>query len=228
MVVLSGAGISAESGIQTFRDADGLWEQYAIEDVATPEAWRKNAELVQHFYNLRRKQVMNAAPNAAHDYFAALQEYMDIQIITQNIDDLHERAGSNKVLHLHGNIRLAKSSGPDPEKKYYPVSGEELKMGALCADGYQLRPHVVWFGEAVPALEEAALLCEAADILIVIGTSLQVYPAASLAFTKNKNTRRFVIDPNCQGLQLPAEFTKIASGATEGVSILNGYLGLNV
>jgi NAD-dependent deacetylase len=150
--------------------------------VATPQAWKKNPDLVQMFYNLRRKAVIEANPNEAHFYFAALEKKYKVTIITQNIDDLHERAGSTNVIHLHGNIRLAKSSGPNPDKKFYPIEGNEIKTGDLCADGFQLRPHVVWFGEAVPEIERAAEICKTADILVVVGTSLQVYPAAGLAF----------------------------------------------
>jgi NAD-dependent deacetylase len=217
LVVLSGAGISAESGISTFRDSNGLWENYNIEDVATPQAWRKNQSLVQEFYNLRRKQVIDAEPNPAHYFFKELENDFDVQIITQNIDDLHERAGSIKVLHLHGNIRQAKSSGPHPEKKYYPIEGDRIEMGDLCDDGFQLRPHVVWFGEAVPNLEIAAEMCREADILIVIGTSLQVYPAASLAFISKPSCIKYVIDPHCEELNLDATFVKIPTGAVEGV-----------
>ena len=180
LVVLSGAGISAESGISTFRDSNGLWEQYAIEDVATPEAWRKNPSLVQEFYNFRRKQVIDAQPNEAHLYFAELESEFDVAVITQNIDDLHERGGSTDVLHLHGNIRLSKSSGPHQEKAYYPVNGWELTMEDRCPEGYVLRPHLVWFGEAVPNLEVAAEIIAEADYLVVVGTSLNVYPAAGL------------------------------------------------
>jgi NAD-dependent deacetylase len=224
LVILSGAGISAESGIQTFRDSNGLWENYAIEDVATPQAWKKNPDLVQMFYNLRRKAVIEANPNEAHFYFAALEKKYKVTIITQNIDDLHERAGSTNVLHLHGNIRLAKSSGPNPDKKFYPIEGNEIKTGDLCADGFQLRPHVVWFGEAVPEIERAAEICKTADILVVVGTSLQVYPAAGLAFVAPKETAKIVIDPKCEELSVNDDFIKLPYSAVEGVKILDRLL----
>jgi NAD-dependent deacetylase len=224
LVILSGAGISAESGIQTFRDSNGLWENYAIEDVATPQAWKKNPDLVQMFYNLRRKAVIEANPNEAHFYFAALEKKYKVTIITQNIDDLHERAGSTNVIHLHGNIRLAKSSGPNPDKKFYPIEGNEIKTGDLCADGFQLRPHVVWFGEAVPEIERAAEICKTADILVVVGTSLQVYPAAGLAFVAPKETAKIVIDPKCEELSVNDDFIKLPYSAVEGVKILDRLL----
>jgi NAD-dependent deacetylase len=224
LVILSGAGISAESGIQTFRDSNGLWENYAIEDVATPQAWKKNPDLVQMFYNLRRKAVIEANPNEAHFYFAALEKKYKVTIITQNIDDLHERAGSTNVIHLHGNIRLAKSSGPNPDKKFYPIEGNEIKTGDLCADGFQLRPHVVWFGEAVPEIERAAEICKTADILVVVGTSLQVYPAAGLAFVAPTETAKIVIDPKCEELSVNDDFIKLPYSAVEGVKILDRLL----
>lgn len=224
LVVLSGAGISAESGIATFRDSDGLWEQYAIEDVATPQAWKKDPELVQRFYNERRKQVIAAEPNAAHRYFARLQEQYDVVIVTQNIDDLHERGGSENVLHLHGNIRESKSSGPQQEKAYYPIEGWELKIEDRCPDGYPLRPHVVWFGEDVPKLELAADLVSRADYLVVVGTSLNVYPAAGLINYTKSACRKFVIDPKVNELSVGQGFTKIAESAVEGVKMLNDLL----
>lgn len=224
LVVLSGAGISAESGIQTFRDSNGLWENYAIEDVATPEAWRKNAELVQSFYNLRRKQVLEAQPNEAHLYFAGLESRFRVTVVTQNIDDLHERAGSTNVLHLHGNIRKAKSSGPNPDKKLYPVTGNNIEMGELCDDGFQLRPHVVWFGEEVPEMSRAAEVCATADYLVVVGTSLQVYPAAGLAFAAPQDAVKFLLDPGCEGLSVDDQFVKLPYRATEGVKVLDRLL----
>jgi len=157
LVLFSGAGMSAESGISTFRDSGGLWENYDIEDVATPQAFLKNPALVQSFYNQRRKQIIETQPNAAHSIIKELEADFDVVVITQNIDDLHERAGSKNVIHLHGNIRFAKSSGPNQEKKYYPIEGWELKKSDKCEDDYPLRPHVVWFGEEVPMIEIAAL-----------------------------------------------------------------------
>ena len=183
LVVFSGAGMSAESGINTFRDSDGLWEQYRIEDVATPQAWARDPQLVQRFYNARRKNILEAEPNTAHLQIAQLQQDYDVHVITQNIDDLHERAGSSKVIHLHGNIRLAKTSGPDAQSttQFYPVEETELDLNKhFCTAGYPLRPHVVWFGEAVPAYAEAQSCVQDADIFVVIGTSLQVYPVAGL------------------------------------------------
>jgi len=178
LVVLTGAGISAESGLKTFRDSDGLWEGYNVYDVATPEAWERNPELVQEFYNERRRQVLAAKPNLAHQVLAELEKDYDVEIITQNIDDLHERAGSTKVTHLHGVI--TKSQSDRKADLTYPIVGSEIKMGELCELGSQLRPHVVWFGEAVPMIEVAAKLCKQADLFVLIGTSLAVYPAAGL------------------------------------------------
>jgi NAD-dependent deacetylase len=195
LIVLSGAGISAESGLGTFRDNGGLWEKYRIEDVATPEAWTKNPELVTAFYNMRRKQAFEAEPNEAHLILAELERHYEVVIITQNIDDLHERAGSSKVLHLHGEINKVKSSGPNAEKKYYPQKEWEVKIGDLCPEGYQLRPHVVWFGEAVPMLENAAKLVETADLFLVVGTSLNVYPAAGLIHYAPQHSEKYLIDP---------------------------------
>ncbi len=220
IVILSGAGISAESGIQTFRDSNGLWENYAIEDVATPQAWKKDSELVQRFYNQRRRQVMEAEPNAAHLYFAALEKDHQVTIVTQNIDDLHERAGSTNVIHLHGNIRQAKSSGPDPDKKFYEIEGSDIEMGSLCEDGFQLRPHVVWFGEEVPEISRAADICKTADYLVIVGTSLQVYPAAGLAHIAPPDSVKFLIDPNCEALQVDSSFVKLPYSAVEGVKHL--------
>ena len=183
IVVFSGAGMSAESGINTFRDSDGLWENYKIEDVATPEAWLRNPEMVQDFYNQRRKNILDAQPNSAHQIIADLEKSFEVQVITQNIDDLHERAGSQQVLHLHGNIRLAKSSKPNAQYStdFYHIYGWQLDLEKdRCPEGYPLRPHVVWFGEAVPAYEEAVDLIQHADIFIVIGSTLSVYPVAGL------------------------------------------------
>ena len=178
LVVLTGAGISAESGLKTFRGSDGLWEGYNIIDVATPEAWIRNPELVQRFYNERRAQILAAQPNNAHLALVKLEEYFVVTIITQNIDDLHERAGSTQIIHLHGIITYAQSNLN--ASLIYPVIGDEIKMGELCELGSQLRPHVVWFGEAVPMIEPAAFFCKEADLFMVIGTSLAVYPAAGL------------------------------------------------
>ncbi len=224
IAVFSGAGMSAESGIQTFRDSNGLWENYAIEEVATPQAWAKDPDLVTQFYNARRKNVIDALPNEAHQAIADLQALAKVQVITQNIDDLHERAGSKHVLHLHGNIRYAKSSGPRQETTYYPIDGWELSAKDICPDGYRLRPHVVWFGEAVPAYEDAAALLQEADILIVIGTSLQVYPAAGLVQFASKATHRYVIDPKVDELNMPSGFQQIKMRASEGMRTLTSQL----
>ena len=194
LVVLTGAGISADSGLQTFRDSGGLWEGYNVYDVATPEAWQRNPELVQNFYNERRKAVLKAEPNEAHYALVKLEEKYEVSIITQNIDDLHERAGSANIIHLHGLITRSQSD-KDP-RLTYPVEGAELRMGDLCALGSQLRPHVVWFGEAVPMIERAAQLCSNADIFIVTGTSLQVYPAAGLVNLVPQHTLRYLVDLN--------------------------------
>lgn len=227
LVVFSGAGMSAESGINTFRDSDGLWEQHRVEDVATPEAWRRDPELVQRFYNERRKKILAAQPNAAHQLIAELEVAYDIHVITQNIDDLHERAGSSKVIHLHGNIRLAKTSGPKAQytAEFYPIDGAELDLNKhLCTDGYPLRPHVVWFGEAVPAYAEAQDCVQDTDIFIVIGTSLQVYPVAGLIHEIPLNCSAYYIDPKANQQHLPPQFKKIAMTATQGMQYLKDKL----
>ncbi len=198
IVVFTGAGISAESGIKTFRDTDGLWEEYKISEVATPEAWIKNPAMVQDFYNKRRKQVMAAQPNAAHKALAELEKHYEVQIITQNIDDLHERAGSKKVLHLHGEIMKARSTAF--ENLLYPVNNGIIAMGDKCEKGFQLRPHVVWFGEEVPNMEIAYEICSKADILITVGTSLSVYPAAGLIYYTPAKTQVYLIDPQAKNI----------------------------
>ena len=193
IVILSGAGISAESGLGTFRDSGGLWEKFKIEDVATPEAWKKNPELVLSFYNERRRQNNAAKPNLAHLELQRLENYFDVQIITQNIDDLHERAGSLNVLHLHGEIKKAKTS--ELSQRYYDVEGD-INIGDFGDNGLQLRPHVVWFGESVPELENAVIITNEADIFIVVGTSLNVYPAANLIHYTKAECECFLVDPN--------------------------------
>ena len=192
IIIFSGAGISADSGLKTFRDNNGLWENYNIRDVATPEAWERNPKEVLDFYNLRRKQVLNAEPNNAHKHILRLEEKFKVQIITQNIDDLHERAGSLKVLHLHGEILNSRST---VDNSHYKINGSELNIGEFCKNNKQLRPDVVWFGEEVPMLPKAQALSEQADIFIVIGTSLNVYPAASLIFCVPEEAEKFLIDP---------------------------------
>jgi len=217
IVVLTGAGISAESGLKTFRDSDGLWEGYDIEEVATPEAWHRNPALVQEFYNMRRKSVLEAKPNAAHYALAKLEEKYKVTIITQNIDDLHERAGSTNVVHLHGIITRSQSS-KNPNLTY-PIEGWELKMGELCELGSQLRAHVVWFGEAVPMIEEAARICNKAELFILIGSSLAVYPAAGLINYVHYNVPKYIIDPKIPSM--PSDrFIKIEEKATIGVKLL--------
>jgi NAD-dependent deacetylase len=193
LVVFTGAGISAESGIRTFRDSDGLWEEYRIEEVATPQAWEKNKSLVLDFYNQRRKQVLGAEPNAAHRTLAELEKKYDVHIITQNIDNLHERAGSKKILHLHGEIMKSRSTA-DPSL-IYPIQGPDLNLGDTCEKGSQLRPHIVWFGEMVPAMEMAYCIAEEADVFIVVGTSLAVYPAAGIIDYAPTAIPKYLIDP---------------------------------
>lgn len=218
IVVLTGAGISAESGLKTFRDSDGLWENHNVYDVATPEAFERDSELVLNFYNERRHQVLEAKPNKAHLALVELESQFDVRIITQNIDDLHERAGSSHVLHLHGEIDFARSSVD--ETLIYPLNGADIKLGDRCQKGSQLRPHIVWFGEAVPMIEEVIPLVEMADILLVIGTSLAVYPAAGLVNYAPPFAEKFYIDPNgLDGVNIH-DFTIIPKTAGEGVPSL--------
>ena len=224
IVVFSGAGMSAESGVQTFRDSDGLWEQHRLEDVATPQAWARDPDLVTRFYNERRKRILEVSPNDAHVGIAELEDEFDVTVVTQNIDDLHERAGSSDVLHLHGNIRYSKSSSPAAESQHYWIDGWKLDKNDLCSDGYRLRPHVVWFGEAVPAYEDAALVLAQADILIVVGTSLQVYPAAGLIHYAANAHKRVVIDPKADQLNIPDGFQKMNCGAIEGIARIHKEL----
>jgi len=218
IVVLTGAGISAESGLKTFRDSDGLWEGYNVEDVATPDAWRRNPALVQDFYNQRRKSVLEAKPNAAHFALAKLEEKYDVAIITQNIDDLHERGGSTNVVHLHGIITRSQSS-LNPNLTY-PIDGWEIKMGERCELGSQLRAHVVWFGEDVPMITTAAQICSEADLFILVGSSLAVYPAAGLINYVRPNVKKYIIDPKIPYLDSNSAFIKIEEKATVGVPVL--------
>jgi NAD-dependent deacetylase len=217
LVVLTGAGISAESGLKTFRDSDGLWEGYNIEDVATPEAWRRNPALVQDFYNQRRKSVLEAKPNAAHYALAKLEDKFDVTIITQNIDDLHERAGSTNVLHLHGIITRSQSS-LNPQLTY-PIAGWEIGMDEVCELGSPLRAHVVWFGEAVPMIEPAAEVCHAAELFILVGSSLAVYPAAGLINYVPRGVPKYIVDPVIPDVSL-RNIIKVQAKATEGVPML--------
>lgn len=207
--------MSAESGIRTFRDSDGLWEEHRIEDVATFEAWQRNPDLVLDFYNQRRKQLYEVKPNAGHGALADLEREYDVQIITQNVDDLHERAGSTKVLHLHGELKKVRSTVD--EALIYNLDGWELKKGDLCEKGSQLRPHIVWFGEAVPMIEPAMEFASEADIFIVIGTSLNVYPAAGLVYYIKPATPVYLIDPHAEMLQGVKNLTVIREPAGTGV-----------
>jgi NAD-dependent deacetylase len=222
IVVFSGAGMSAESGIKTFRDTGGLWEEYRIEDVATFDAWQRNPELVLNFYNQRRKQVMDARPNAGHELIARLEKDFDVQVITQNIDDLHERAGSKKVLHLHGEIMKSRSTRS--HDLVYPLKHWEIKLGDTCETGTQLRPHIVWFGEAVPEMDRATAMAEEADVFITIGTSLNVYPAANLIHVVAPHIPKYLIDPGDFNLDYIKNLTVIKATAVEGMKILSKKL----
>lgn len=213
IVVLTGAGISAESGIKTFRDADGLWEGHDVMQVASPVGWENNTELVLDFYNQRRKQLLEVEPNAAHYALVKLQDNYDVQIITQNIDDLHERAGSKNVTHLHGELLKARSTFDESLVMDWK---KDIKVGDYCEFNYQLRPHVVWFGEAVPMFQKAAEIAETADIVIVIGTSMQVYPAASLVDFRPVHSPVYFIDPN-PNIRESGKLEIISKKAVEGV-----------
>lgn len=217
IVVLSGAGISAESGISTFRDSGGLWEQHRIEDVATFEAWQRNRRLVIDFYNQRRKQLYEVAPNEGHRQLVRLEQQFKVHIITQNVDDLHERAGSTHVLHLHGELKKVRSTVDD--NYVVELDGWELKEGMLCPKGAQLRPHIVWFGEAVPMIKPATEICAQADYLIVVGTSLAVYPAASLIHYVPAEIPKFVVDPNDVRADVP-NVTYVKAPAGKGLQIV--------
>jgi NAD-dependent deacetylase len=219
IVVLTGAGISAESGISTFRDSDGLWEQYRVEDVATPEAWEKDKALVTKFYNQRRMQLKNVKPNYGHIGLVELEKQFNVSIITQNVDNLHERAGSKHIVHLHGELTKVRSERY--EELVYELTEDkyEVKIGDLCEKGYQLRPHIVWFGEAVPMMEKAVAITEKADILVIIGTSLNVYPAAGLIHYVRPDVPVYLIDPK----DVPVSRKNVVfikKGASEGVKEL--------
>ena len=222
LVVLTGAGISAESGIKTFRDSNGLWEGHNVLDVATPEGWHKNQELVLDFYNQRRRQLHQVIPNNGHRILAELEDYFEVYIITQNVDNLHEEAGSSNVLHLHGELLKVRST---KDKNYILDWKTDLHTGDLDSNGNQLRPHIVWFGEDVPALEDALLLTQQADFFAVIGTSLQVYPAAGLIEFTPSSIPVFYIDPNPSTLyNVPNRVEIIALKASEGMPILKEKL----
>ncbi len=214
VVVLTGAGMSADSGLKTFRDSDGLWEGYDVRDVATPQAWERDKELVLEFYNQRRKQLHSVDPNAGHKALAQLEEQYDVTIITQNVDDLHERAGSSEVLHLHG--ELSKVRSEDDPSLIYDIGGDTIKVGDTAEDGAQLRPHVVWFGEPVPNMQKAANIVPEADILIVIGTSLVVYPAAGLVDLVEQHIPKYIIDPDIPELRTFDGWEHVQERAAEG------------
>jgi NAD-dependent deacetylase len=216
LVVLSGAGISKESGIPTFRDNDGLWKSYRFEEVASPHAWRRDPQLVLDFYNFRRKAVIEAKPNDAHLGLKRLEEFLKVEIITQNVDDLHERAGSSNILHLHGEIRKARST--KNENLVIDIKGDELDLGDKCPLGSQLRPHIVWFGEAVPAISDAIEIVKSADIFLVIGTGLQVYPAAGLVDYVPSNAKKYLIDPG-DSLKIGSNFVHLKMSAVAGMKI---------
>ena len=220
-MVLTGAGISAESGLKTFRDEDGLWEGYDVAEVATATAWVRNPSLVLEFYNLRRKNVREAIPNAAHYGLAELEKDFDVHIITQNIDDLHERAGSSKVLHLHGEILKMRSE--KNEALIYPIEGD-IQLGDKAEDNAQLRPHIVWFEEPVPMIEEAARLVRQADIFVIVGTSLAVYPAAGLVNYAPWPIAKFIVDKRIPSTSSLYNLTVIEKPATEGVKELQERL----
>ncbi len=215
LVVLSGAGISQESGIKTFRDSDGLWNNYRIEEVASPVAWERDPQMVLDFYNLRRKQLYEVEPNDAHKALAELENSFDVQIITQNVDDLHERAGSTNVLHLHGELKKVRST-LDPDI-VFTLEGWELKLGDLCEKGSQLRPHIVWFGEPVPNIMTATSMVKHANIFLVIGTSLQVYPAAGLLQYVPSGVPKYLIDPEAQPRYFVQNLVIIKEKATAGI-----------
>lgn len=222
LVVLSGAGISAESGIKTFRDSDGLWEGHDVMEVASPEGWHKNKELVLDFYNKRRQQLKDVKPNRAHEILAELEADFEVNIITQNVDDLHERAGSKKVLHLHGELLKVRST---KNENYILDWTDDLNLGHFDDKGNQLRPHIVWFGESVPALEEAVAITIQADYLVVIGTSLQVYPAAGLIDFAKPEAKLFYIDLNPAKISnLKNPLKVISETASKGMEILKEIL----
>jgi NAD-dependent deacetylase len=218
LVVLTGAGMSAESGLRTFREMGGLWEEHDVYEVASPGGWHRDRSLVLKFYNERRKQLLEASPNRGHKGLVEMEKEFEVSIITQNVDDLHERAGSSSVLHLHGELRKSRST-VDPEL-IYDIEGWKLEEGDLCEKGSQLRPHVVWFGEAVPAIEEAAREVSTADIFLIIGTSMNVYPAAGLINYVPPGVPIYIIDPNETALEGHPMIQVIRKSAGEGIQIL--------
>lgn len=224
IVVLTGAGISAESGIQTFRDADGLWEGHDVRAVATPQGFAEHPKLVLDFYNQRRKQLLEVLPNQAHIDLAELEQHFKVTIITQNVDDLHERAGSKNVVHLHGELIKARSTVNQNDVQTWKT---DLVLGHTCKNGYQLRPHIVWFGEEVPMFNKAVSICQTANILLIIGTSMQVYPAASLIHEVPQNTPTYFIDPK-PSIGSNKHLTVFAEKATSGVRNVVELLKLKV
>ena len=222
LVILTGAGMSAESGIRTFRDSGGLWEEYDVMEVASPMGWAKDMKLVLRFYNERRRQLEGCKPNAGHLGVAALEKHFDVHVITQNIDNLHERAGSSKVLHLHGELTKARSiAGPE---LIYDIGYKDINPGDLCERGSQLRPHIVWFGEAVPNMDEAIRITSTAEIFVVIGSSLNVYPAAGLIEYAPQGIPVFLIDPNEVYVPSRLKVKVIRENASKGVAILTEKL----
>jgi NAD-dependent deacetylase len=222
LVALTGAGISAESGIATFRDSGGLWEGHRVEDVATPEGWMKNPELVLDFYNQRRKKAYEVEPNRGHIVFAELEQHFDVTIVTQNVDNLHERAGSSKVIHLHGSLFESRST--KDELLVYPIKGWELKLGDVCEKGSQLRPNIVWFGEMVPMMEVAAGIANEADVFVVAGTSMVVYPAAGLIEYVRREVPKYIVDPNKPQVSAGPSVQFIIEKASTGMEKLKTIL----
>jgi NAD-dependent deacetylase len=218
LVVLTGAGISAESGIATFRDSGGLWEGYKVEEVATPEGWAKNPALVLDFYNQRRKRALEVSPNRGHTVLKELEEYFDVTVVTQNVDNLHERAGSSHIIHLHGSLFESRSSVDDD--LIYPINGWQLNVGDICEKGSQLRPNIVWFGEMVPMIEVASRYASQADLFLVVGTSMVVYPAAGLIHYVPVESPKFVVDPNIPDVSSIPYVTMIQDKASTGMEKL--------
>ena len=224
LVILTGAGMSSESGIKTFRESGGLWEEYDVSEVATPMAWRKNRDLVLKFYNDRRRQLADCEPNEGHKRIAKLEKYFNVQIITQNVDDLHERAGSSNILHLHGELIKARSTVD--ENLVYNIGYKEIKAGDTCEKGSQLRPHIVWFHEDVPMMDEAIRLASEADIFAVVGSSLNVYPAAGLINFAPPKASLWLIDPNDVTIPVNRKVEVIKEKASSGIAVLMKRLGV--
>jgi len=222
LVILTGAGMSSESGIRTFRDSGGLWEEYEVTEVATPEAWNRNKELVLRFYNERRRQLAECKPNDGHILLAELEKHFDVQIITQNIDNLHERAGSTNILHLHGELTKVRST--IDQSLMYDIGYKDIVLGDKCEKGSQLRPHIVWFGEEVPMLEQAINLTGEADIFVVIGSSLNVYPAAGLIAYAPLRAPIYLIDPKDVAIPVNRKVEVIKDLASKGIGVLTRRL----